>query len=59
MTASSILDELVIIGTKDGKIKMINIEKGESYKTIHCTESNVIELVLIERASKQCTLYLI
>lgn len=50
------LDELVVIGTKDGKIKMINIEKGESYKTIQCTDANLIELILIERTSKQCTI---
>ena len=47
IAVSSMLDELVIIGTKDGKIKLINIEKGESYKTIQCSDNNLIEIALV------------
>lgn len=36
MVASASQNDLVVIGTKDGKIKMINVDKGESYKTISC-----------------------
>ena len=58
IAASTMVDELVVIGTKDGKIKMINIDKGESYKTIQSGDNNLIELVLIERSSKKCKLYI-
>lgn len=42
MVASAWQNDLIIIGTKDGKIKMINVEKGESYKTISCGDNNLI-----------------
>lgn len=37
MTASQILPELLVITTKDNKIKLVNIAKGESYKSIPFT----------------------
>jgi len=42
MIPSAWQNDLVVIGTKDGKIKMINVEKGESYKTISCSENYLI-----------------
>jgi hypothetical protein len=47
MVASAFQNDIVIIGTKDGKIKMINIEKGESYKAISCSDNSLIEVLLI------------
>ena len=42
MVASALQNDLVVLGTKDGKIKMINVEKGEAYKTIFCGENYLI-----------------
>lgn len=42
MVASALQNDLVVLGTKDGKIKMINVEKGEAYKTIVCGENYLI-----------------
>ena len=48
---SEIKSDVLYMGTKDGKIKIINIEKGESFKNIQCfpAETGVIEMVLLER----------
>lgn len=58
IVASASQNDLVVIGTKDGKIKMINVEKGDSYKTIPCGDNYIIEMLLVERDSKPCTLSL-
>lgn len=34
IVASQLLPELVVIVTKDCKVKLVNIDKGESYKTV-------------------------
>jgi len=39
--------ELVFLGTKDGKIKLINIERGEAYKTYNVCNNAVIEMVVL------------
>jgi hypothetical protein len=49
---SMIQDNLMYIGTKDGKIKLINIEKGEAYKTLSCCNNAIIEMLIVERQSK-------
>lgn len=66
---SQVLPELVIIATKDSKIKLVNIDKGESYKSIPFTSNGLIddgsigtplnlvyplEMTIIERDSKPC-----
>lgn len=33
LTASILLPDVVFLGAKDGKIKLINIDRGEAYKT--------------------------
>lgn len=49
---SSLQDSIMYIGTKDGKIKLINIDKGEAYKTLACTNNAIIEMLIIERHCK-------
>lgn len=51
LTASVLQPDLILLGAKDGKIKLINIDRGEAYKTIQCCSPAVIELVAIERRS--------
>lgn len=52
LAASALCPDLVLLGAKDGKLKLINIDRGEAYKTLACTPSALIELVAIERKSK-------
>lgn len=54
---SSLQDSIMYIGTKDGKIKLINIDKGEAYKTLSCTNNAIIEMLIIERHSKPGNLF--
>jgi len=44
---SLLQDHLMYIGTKDGKIKLINIEKGEAYKTLSCCNNAIIEMLIV------------
>lgn len=59
LAASVLQPDLVLLGAKDGKIKLINIDRGEAYKTIQCCSPAVIELVAIERRSHPGTPFLI
>jgi hypothetical protein len=52
IVASVLQPDLVLLGAKDGKVKLINIDRGEAYKTISCCPNAVIELVIVERKSK-------
>jgi hypothetical protein len=66
MVVSQILPELVVIVTKDSKIKLVNIDKGESYKSIAFNNTGddsglgtqatgyPLEMTIIERDSKPC-----
>lgn len=47
LTASILQPDLVLLGAKDGKLKLINIDRGEAYKTIHACPNALIELVTI------------
>lgn len=52
---SMINPDLVFLGTKDGKVKLINIDKGEAYKIYNVCNNAVIEMVVIERQTKSGT----
>ena len=59
IVCSVINPELVFLGTKDGKVKLINIDRGEAYKIYNVCSNAVIELVVIERQTKPGTYRLI
>jgi len=52
LVGSVLQDHLIYIGTKDGKVKLINIDKGEAYKTLSCCNNAIIEMLVVERDSK-------
>ena len=52
LIASNLNPELLFLGSKDGKIKLINIERGEAYRTHSVCNNAIIEMVIIERHSK-------
>lgn len=45
LLASVLNPDLVILGAKDGKVKLINISRGESYKSHMVCNNAVIEMV--------------
>lgn len=49
---SLIQDNLMYIGTKNGEVRLIDIEKGKAYKTLNCCNNAIIEMLVIERKSK-------
>ena len=54
MLASVTQPDLAIVGTKDGKIKLINLSRGDSFKQIDVGSGGaVVEMVAVERQSKQ------
>lgn len=59
LVASALNPELVFLGTKDGKVKLINIDRGEAYKIYDVCSSAVIEMVMVERQTKPGTFCLI
>lgn len=48
ITNSNINKNIIYIGTKDGKVKTIDIERGQSIQSINCCNNAVIELSLVE-----------
>jgi WD40 repeat protein len=58
LIASTIKPDIVLLGAKDGKIKLINTDRGEAYKTINSCNNAVIEMAVIERKSKPGTQFL-
>lgn len=42
IVASVVQPELVFLGTKDGKIKLLNIDRGDAYKTYGVCNNAVI-----------------
>jgi hypothetical protein len=52
IVASVLNPDLVFIGTKDGKVKLINIDRGEAYKIYNVCSNAVIEMVVVERQTK-------
>lgn len=54
---TSILEpDIVVVGTKDGQVKLINTNETEPYKIYSVCNSAVIELVAVERQTKSCIL---
>ena len=43
---------LIYIGTKDGKIKLVDIDKGASIKNLSCCNSALIEILVIEQPGR-------
>ena len=52
LLASVTQPDLVILGAKDGKVKLINLAKGDSYKSYSVGSNAVIEMAAVERQSK-------
>jgi len=50
--ASVVTPELVYLGAKDGKIKLINIDQGDAYKIYNVCNTSIVEMVAIERQNK-------
>jgi WD40 repeat protein len=44
--------DIIVAGTKDGKIKFWNLESGELERTLTVNNNLVIDMVLIEREAK-------
>lgn len=51
LVGSVLHEDVIYIGTKDGKLKLINVERGEAYKTISCSNNALIETLVLERQS--------
>lgn len=49
LNCSQLRSDVVVAGTKDGKIKFWNLSTGELEKTLTANNSAIIELVVIER----------
>jgi WD40 repeat protein len=49
LNSSQLRSDVVIAGTKDGRIKFWNLTTGEVEKTLIANNSAIIELVIIER----------
>jgi WD40 repeat protein len=56
LNSSQLRSDVVVAGTKDGKIKFWNLATGELEKTWTANNSAIIELVVVERESKPSTL---
>ena len=55
---STLQPDIVLLGAKDGKIKLINIDRGEAYKTINATPNAVMQMVALDRTTKPGTNYM-
>lgn len=49
---SQLRSDVIVAGTKDGRIKFWNLATGELEKTLVANNSAIIELVVVERESK-------
>jgi WD40 repeat protein len=52
LTASVLRPELVLLGAKDGKVKVIDIDRGQASKSLTVCSNAIIEMVVVERATK-------
>jgi WD40 repeat protein len=59
LVASALRPELVLLGAKDGKVKVIDIDRGQAGKSLSVCSNAVIEMVVIERATKPCNCFFI
>lgn len=49
MSGSQLRSDVVVAGTKDGRVKFWNLSSGELEKTLGANNSAIIELVVVER----------
>jgi WD40 repeat protein len=59
IVASVVTPELVYLGAKDGKIKLINIDQGDAYKIYNVCNNAVVEIAAVERQNKSGICYAI
>lgn len=52
MVASPVRRHVLYVGTKDGKVKIVDIEKGSAIKTVSCCNVALIEMLVIEQADR-------
>ncbi len=52
LTASVLRPELVVLGAKDGKVKVIDIDRGQASKSLTVCGNAIIEMVVVERSTK-------
>lgn len=55
LNSSQLRSDLIVTGTKDGRIKLWNIATGELEKSLVANNGAIIELVVVERESKPST----
>lgn len=55
MVASQLHEDAIVMGDKEGRVKIINVSNGQVLKTINCSSNYLIQLILIERSSKPST----
>lgn len=51
LVASPTSPNIIYVGTKDGKIKIVDIDKGSSIKALSCCNTALIEMLVIEHTS--------
>lgn len=56
LNGSMLRPDIIVAGTKDGKIKFWNLDTGELEKTLSASSNLVIDMVLIERKAKPSTI---
>lgn len=49
LNSMTLRSEMVITGTKDGRLKFWNLDNGECEKTLTANNSAIIEMVVVER----------
>lgn len=54
LVASAIRPDIVLLGAKDGKVKVIDIDRGQAGKSLSVCSNAVIEMVVLERSTKPC-----
>lgn len=50
VVSSATRPNLVYLGTKDGRLKIVDTDKGESIKNMSCCNNALIEMLVIEQA---------
>ncbi len=49
LVSSGVRENIVFIGTKDGRVKIVDIYKGEAVKNMSCSGGNaVIQMLVVE-----------
>jgi hypothetical protein len=48
LVCSAVRSNIVYIGTKDGRVKIVDIDRGEAVKNMSCGGGAVIEMIVVE-----------